>query len=361
MNKYLFFVGATAFFLGLGTIPSAAIATTPPQYQSLSSTNNNLLVTLPIPPSTTSEPTFGTGHRGGGKRCGKKMDWDLFRVLLPTGEIVETLISEPSLWFYLPTPVKNPLYEKVELSIFRNIEETEDSELVYSQTIPTPSDSSGLLQVQLPQNLLKEEEDYWWDITVQIDPFDRSGDSYIYGMLRLQTMDQISLSKDVKTLESLTEALEGEGSYLSLDQERALKLATVLKNNPKPKAIAKVEKELRQHFTQIHDEYEQLNALVSASSNASDFSSIGFPFIDIVQRQRMLELAQLSAFFNIWGDTMNFAALNREAYPELWEMSLEKIFRDHELTAETNQPETIEKIVAVFSEASNYPSATNNH
>ena len=51
---------------------------------------------------------------------------------------------------------------------------------------------------------------------------------------------------------------------------------------------------------------------------------------------------------------MNFAALNRGEHPELWQVSLEKIFRDHDLTAEFNQPETIEKVLDVFSDAPDY-------
>ncbi|OKH18750.1 hypothetical protein NIES208_04630 [[Limnothrix rosea] IAM M-220] len=356
MNKQKLLFGTFGLVCSVSLNLTQAIAT-PSSSQFLSESKNNIATILPVPPSSArSEATFGTGHVGGMKRCGKKMNWELFRLLLPTGDVVETLATEPSLWFYLPAPVRRPLYVKAEFTVWRSSNEPEEEDdLIHSQTIPTPLAESGLLQIQLPKNLLKEDEEYWWDFTVQMDSFDRSADAYIHGALRLQTIEQISLLKDANTLESLIKVLKGEGSYLSFDQKRALELASSLKDSSNKKAIAKVEKELRQHFMQIHEEYEQLNTLISTSSNASDFSSIGFPFLTVVQRQKMLELAQLSAFFNIWGDTMNFAALNREAHPELWEMSLEKIFRDHELTAELNQKETIENILDVFSEAPDYP------
>ena len=47
------------------------------------------------------------------------------------------------------------------------------------------------------------------------------------------------------------------------------------------------------------------------------------------ERKRIaLELAQISPFFGLWGDTVHLLASYRADYPEAWEQLLEVVFQD---------------------------------
>lgn len=298
--KYRFFLGAAAVLFGLGGISSRAIAASESAPVLIAKQAQSSTFRLPRPLIDPENLTLVKKNRF---RCGKlnHQQLTLFRPLLPLDDSMHTMAAKPSLWVYLPTE----LAVGAEVAVWL----PEDGELIYEQWITEKElgEKVGLLELQLPENLLQPNVDYAWSFSLNMRRQDPSGDIFVLGELHWQDPTQLTLVQDPATLDLLGELLAADDNVLSLDLVTAKSLAYLLNYQRNPEAIAQVETQLREHLLAVHQAYETAQLEPTTSQ---------------LQEQRILELAQLSAFFGLWADTAHFLASIRNEYPDIWQAAL---------------------------------------
>lgn len=275
--------------------------------------------TFNLPETNRGQPdsTQGAGKRG---RCIPQSDKGLFRVVLPAGgdpnlAIADTISAAPSLWGYLP---ENDGIIKAEFKLY-----DANGKLYYSQDIEDLEGKSGLLQVTLPNNTIQTDTEYIWDLTFVCDVSDSSGDPYVIGSMTRQNIYQLSIRNEPIVIDSLVAVLQGQNSYLSLDTAEASQLAIALEISGD---VAMVEARLRDHLTALQNDYAKLNQAILKLDQNPNVNLAELALLKAQRGDMMLELAQLSAFFDLWGDVSNFLAMGRTDNPAEWNVLLDSLF-----------------------------------
>lgn len=290
--------------------------------------------TFNLPETNRGQPdsTQGAGKRGG---CiPTRAEQDLFRVVLPvTGDpslaIADTISAAPSLWGYVP---ENEGIIKAEFKLYERNNPNVDA---YSITIENLSDKSGLLQVTLPNNTLEANTEYFWDLTFICEGAnDRSGDPYVLGSMTRQNINQLSIRNEAAVISSLVAILNGQNSYLSLDAAETSQLAIALESSGN---LAMVEARLREHLIALQNDYAKLNQSIVKLNQNPNVNMAELALLKAQRSDMMLELAQLSAFFDLWGDVSNFLAMGREDNPAEWNVLLESLFPQDDPTTEEKE------------------------
>ncbi|MGB2927159.1 MAG: DUF928 domain-containing protein [Limnothrix sp.] len=322
MNRQSLSFSSITILLGLQAVGfSSAIAATP-QAEISSVAPQIELTQLPKPNVGSPSSTEGGGKRGG---CISPEGKALFSPVLPADSVANTVSSSPSLWWNIP---ENDAV-KAELSVFTQ-GNAEDS-LVHYQVINDINEKSGLLQITLPDNALESNRSYWWDLTLACDEVDRSGDIFLFGSISRKNVDQVTLRRDSAVLDTLASTLMGTDSFLTLEATEAETLATSLQAGN----VDTVESSLRGHFVGLQNDYAKLSQSILKLNQNPGVNAAELGDLKAQRGQMMLELAQLSAFFDMWGDTANYLAMSRSEHPEVWENLLSVLFpQDDPLTDE---------------------------
>lgn len=334
MNRQYFAWQSAVILLGFGASLTPAIAATPSPEVPAPTPDAHLISQLNLPKQDVGRPnsTVGGGKRGG---CLTREMRTLFRPVLPMDDsgaaIANTTSSTPSLWWYVPA---NDAV-KAELSVFTQ-DNTDDS-LVHYQVIDDIGSEAGLLQVTLPNNTIKADRSYWWDLTLACDEIDRSGDVYLFGSITRQNIDQVTIRRNPEVIDTLITTLLGSDSYLTLDASEAQKLANALQMSTDSQTVTMVESRLRDHFIAVQSDYAKL----SQSMQRPNISTAELGQLKKQRSGMMLELAQLSAFFDMWGDTANFLAMGRDEHPEEWQSLLDNLFPQDDPFTEAEEDEII--------------------
>lgn len=318
--------------IGLGMGLNPAIAATPQQAETHNS--SQLLANLNLPDTDRGQPSSSTG---GGKRQARSQTAEacmtdsnklLFRPILPVaadGKVkVKTAKDSTTFWWHIPE-------NNAAVGEFAIL--TADRETIHYQVIENINDVSGLVPVQIPAGTFQVGETYTWDFTFACEPlelsFDRSGDVFFYGDIERVDVTQLTISQTPAAIQALIATLRGQDSYLSIDPTEAQALAATLESslvNAADEAVIDeatlqmVNSRLLWHFKSVADAY-------AAESAAMD---------DATQSAMKLELAQLSAFFGLWSDTVNLIASERETMPDDWQSLLEALFP-------ADNPSTVQK------------------
>lgn len=288
--------------------------------------------TFNLPETNRGQPdsTQGAGKRGG---CIPQSDKGLFRVVLPvTGNpslaIADTISAAPSLWGYLP---ENEGIIKAEFKLYARNNPNVDA---YSQMIENLSDKSGLLQVTLPNNALEANTEYFWDLTFICEGDDRSADPYVVGSMTRQNINQLSMRNETAVIDSLVAILKGQNSYLTLDAAETSQLAIALESSGN---LAMVEARLRDHLIALQNDYAKLNQSIVKLNQNPNVNMAELALLKAQRSDMMLELAQLSAFFDLWGDVSNFLAMGRADNPGEWNVLLESLFPQDDPTTDEKE------------------------
>lgn len=332
-RKYLSWQSALVL-LGFGPSLAPAIAATPSLEVPASTPDAHLISQINLPKQDVGSPnsTVGGGKRGG---CLTREMRALFRPVLPVDDsgtaIANTTLATPSLWWYVPANSA----VKAELSVFTQ-DNTDDS-LVHYQVIDDIGSEAGLLQVTLPSNTIKADHSYWWDLTLACNEIDRSGDVYLFGSITRQNASQVAIRRNPAVIDSLITTLLGSDSYLTLDTSESQELANALQTSTDSQTVTMVESRLRDHFITVQNDYAEL----SQSMKSSNTSAAELRQMKAQRSGMMLELAQLSAFFDMWGDTANFLAMGRDEHPEEWQSLLDNLFPQDDPFTEAEEDEII--------------------
>lgn len=317
---------------GLGLNP--AIASTP-QNSSLNHPVRGSYeisqLSLPAPSGGNPNSTAGGGKRG---NCINRETRALF-VPVMANATANTVSSAPSLWWNLP-PNKAA---QLELSIFKQTGGTDS--LVHYQVINNVSGKSGLLAINLPENTLAAGSSYWWDLTLTCDVVDRSGDIYLWGSIERFDPNNLSILKSKEAVAALATTLLGTNSHLSFEPSEARELGNALQKNPTAATLSMVEGRLRSHYIDLQNDYAKLSQSIrklqqNPSMNFSELATLKTQRGDMV-----LELVQLSAYFNVWGDAIDLLATYRTEHPDEWKSLVETIFPDNNLNAEVDEGQII--------------------
>jgi len=334
MNTYISWQSAF-ILLGFGSSLAPAIAATPPLEVPAPRPDTHLISQINLPKQDVGSPnsTVGGGKRGG---CLTREMRTLFRPVLPLDEsgtaIANTTSSAPSLWWYVPA--NNAV--KAELSVFTQ-DNTDDSLVHYQVIDDIVGGEAGLLQVTLPNNTIKADNSYWWDLTLACDEIDRSGDVYLFGSITRQNTEQVSIRRNPGVIDTLITTLLGSDSYLTLDAAEAQALAKALQMSTDSQTVDMVESRLRNHFIAVQNDYAELSqSIQNPSIRPAELGKLKAQRSDM-----MLELAQLSAFFDMWGDTANFLAMGRDEHPEEWQSLLDNLFPQNEPFTEAEEENII--------------------
>ncbi len=299
---------------------------------------------LPVPES--GMPATPNRIRRG--YCIEQEAVEQFRGILPVagGEaIADTVSSEISLWFYIPA--NNAV--RAEFSILKQGESfdkltarNKQEFLEHYEEINDISSRQGFIQITLPKNALEPGNKYLWDLTLTCDERDRSTDVYLYGELRRQTLPQIALDTETTTIQALRNALLQNESVLTLPNRQAL--GGSLSDGGQPETLAWIEVQLKDHHAKLWRRYNQLGDQIENILTTSNNASSGeLTRLSIERGQIALELAQVSAFFGLWGDTVNLLATYRSEYPKAWQGLLDTFFREDKFWLEgshSNEPVT---------------------
>ncbi|OKH16940.1 DUF928 domain-containing protein [[Limnothrix rosea] IAM M-220] len=293
---------------------------------------------LPVPESGMP-PTPHETRRG---YCIEKDSIRLFRGILPVagGEaIADSVSSEISLWFYIPE--NNAI--RAEFSILKEGQNFEvlgaankQEFLAHYEEFNDISNRQGFVQITLPKHALEPGKKYLWDLTLTCDERDRATDVYLYGALRRHTISQITLDTQATTIQALRNALLQNDSVLTLPNRQAL--GGSLSDGGQPETLAWVEAELKSHYSDLWQRYNrlgnQMESLITTSPNMSRSALIRFS----EERSYIaMELAQLSAFFGLWGDTVNLLATYRSDYPVVWQQLLDTFFPEDKFWLEGSE------------------------
>lgn len=287
--------------------------------------------TFNLPETNRGQPdsTQGAGKRGG---CIPRLDDKrLFRTVLPVGgdpslAIADTISAAPSLWGYLP---ENDGIIKAELKLY-----DANGKLYYSQVIEDLDGKSGLLQVTLPNNTIETDTEYIWDLTFVCEGNDRSTDPYVIGSMTRQNIYQLSIRNEAAVIDSLAAILKGQNSYLTLDATEASQLAIALETSGD---VAMVEARLRDHLIALQNDYAKLNQAILKLDQNPNVNVAELALLKAQRGDMMLELAQLSAFFDLWGDVSNFLAMGRADNPAEWNVLLDSLFPQDDPTTEEKE------------------------
>ncbi|NJN74000.1 MAG: DUF928 domain-containing protein [Limnothrix sp. RL_2_0] len=334
MNRQYLSWPSALVLLGFGSSLAPAIAATPSLEVPAPTHDAHLISQINLPKQDVGSPnsTVGGGKRGG---CLTREMSALFRPVLPIDEsgtaIANTTSSTPSLWWYVPANSA----VKAELSVFTQ-DNTNDS-LVHYQMIDDIGSEAGLLQITLPNNAIKADNSYWWDLTLACDEIDRSGDVYLFGSITRQNPENVSIRRNPAVIDTLITTLLGSDSYLTLDVSEAQELANALQMSTDDRTVTMVESRLRDHFIAVQSDYAQL----SQSMQNQNISNAELKNLKQQRSGMMLELAQLSAFFDMWGDTANFLAMGRDEHPEEWQSLLDNLFPQDDPFTEAEEDEII--------------------
>ena len=291
---------------------------------------------LPFPGGGMA-PTPSSIQRG---YCINKESVRLLRGLVPlVGDqaIADTVSSEISLWFYIPENQAvraefSILSEGNDFSVLSNGGDKTEF-LEHYEEIYDISSRQGFVQITLPKNALEFGKQYWWDLTLVCDERDRSGDAYLEGSVRRQAPSQLVLNTEETALAALQNALLREDSALTLSDRQAL--GASLSDGGQPQTIAWIEDRLKAHHQVLWQRYDQLGTEIDGILAASDNPDKNALFrLSEERRQIAFELAQISPFFGLWGDSVDLLASYRTDYPEAWQQLLETIFQDDQFWLE---------------------------
>lgn len=297
--------------MGLGVSLHPAIAVIPLPVETKTAASSQLMANLSLPETDRGQPdsSTGGGKRGGDERgyfCVTAGNKSLFRPILPVeaeGTVeTKTAKAETTFWWHIP---ENDAI-RGEFTLF-----TADQPQIHTQAIEAINEVEGLLAVTLPADILSVGEKYYWEFMLVCDEsFDVSGNPALYGEIERADVTQLQISSEPTAISALVEVLRGQDSYLSLDPAEAQSLAAALDNNADEATVQMVSGRLLWHFKTVADAYAEEGETMTAAENVT----------------KKLELAQLSAFFGLWSDTVNLIASERESVPESWESLLEAIF-----------------------------------
>ncbi|OKH11638.1 DUF928 domain-containing protein [[Limnothrix rosea] IAM M-220] len=322
MNKLNFSWQSFLIFAGLGVGLNPAIAAIPHQTEAMSPTAATEL-SLNLPDTDRGQPgsTAGGGKRGG---CINRETKVLFRPVLPVnaqGEVTaRTVSTDLDFWWYMP---ENDAV-RAEFSVFA--QNNDADALVHYQVINDISQKSGLMQVELPDNTLKVGQAYWWDLTLACDEVDRSADIYLFGSVERQNIAQMMLPNDPALLDSLAAALVADNSDFSLSTAEAQELAAALGGSRDTATVKMVSDRLLTHFNALRNDYAKVNQSLAKAQQNPGINQTEIQSLEAQRGQMVLELAQLSAFYGVWGDTVDFLAEYRSDYPEDWQSLLKALF-----------------------------------
>ncbi|AFY39254.1 protein of unknown function DUF928 [[Leptolyngbya] sp. PCC 7376] len=321
MSKLNFSLQSFLIFMGLGVGLNPVIAAAPHQAETSVSIGTQLSLNLPDTDRGQPGSTLGGGKRGG---CINRETKVLFRPVLPVnneGEAIATTVStDLNFWWYMP---ENDAV-RAEFSVFA--QNNDADALVHYQVINDINQKSGLLQVELPDNTLKPGQSYWWDLTLACDEIDRSADIYLFGSVERQNLAQMVLPNDAALLDKLTATLKGSNSYLSLSSTEAQELASALDTNRSSATVKMVSDRLLTHFTALRSDYAKLNQSLAKAQQNPGINRAEIQSLEMQRGEMVLELAQLSAFYGVWGDTVDFLAEYRADYPNDWQSLLKALF-----------------------------------
>ena len=321
MSKLNFSLQSCLVLMGLGVGLNPAIAAVPHQPEISNSTGMQLSLNLPDTDRGQPASTIGGGKRGG---CINREARVLFKSVLPTnddGETIATTISaDLNFWWYMPE--NNAA--KAEFSVFAQNNDADN--LVHYQVINDIDQKSGLLNVTLPDNTLKPGQSYWWDLTLACDEIDRSADVFLFGSVERQNLSQIALPNDAALLDTLASTLSEPNSSISLPAAEAQELAAALNGNRSAATIKMVSDRLLNHFTALRSDYSTLSQSLKKAKQNPTISQAEIQAMAAQQGDMVLELAQLSAFYGVWADTVNFLAEYRADYPDEWQSLLKSLF-----------------------------------
>jgi len=291
--------------------------------------------TFNLPETDRGQPesTQGAGKRGG---CIPRSDKGLFRVVLPVDgdpslAIADTISAAPSIWGYVP---ENDGIVRAEFKLYDRNNPNAD---VYAQVIENLDEKSGLLQVTLPNNTLQANTEYLWDLTFICAGDDRSADPYVLGSMTRHNIYQLSIRNEAAVIDALVAILKGQNSYLTLDTAETSQLAIALETSADDQTLATVEASLRDHLIALQNDYAKLNQSISKLNQNPNINTAELALLKAQRSDMMLELAQLSAFFDLWGDVSNFLAMGRADNPAEWNVLLESLFPQDDPT--TNEKE----------------------
>lgn len=334
MSKHLLSLSSLLALGVFGISLSPAIASTP-QNTSLNHPVRGSYeisqLNLPAPSGGNPSSTAGGGKRG---NCINRETRALFVPVMANAS-ANTVSSAPSLWWNLP-PNKAA---QLELSIFKQTGNTDS--LVHYQVINNINGKSGLLEIDLPENTLAAGSSYWWDLTLACDVVDRSGDIYLWGSIERVDPSNVSILKSEEAVQALATTLLGTNSYLTLEPNEAQELGSALQNNPTAATLSTVETRLRSHYIGLQNDYAKLSQSIR---KLQQNPSMNFSELDMLKRQRgsmVLELAQLSAYFNVWGDAVDLLATYRTKHPDEWKSLVETIFPEDNLSSEVEEGQII--------------------
>ncbi|AFY37600.1 hypothetical protein Lepto7376_1245 [[Leptolyngbya] sp. PCC 7376] len=322
MNRQHFLFQSVAILVSLCSISTVAIAEPLPAAVATSSVSEiKRSIALPSP-SIESIANFGEGmSRCKGKIFLNRASQNYFSALLPADYVAETASTgATNLWFYIP---ENRM-AKAEFSLGAN--DDASGAIMHFQELNNVDGKNGLLKITIPPNTIRPNTSYWWDLALVLDDVDRSADVYMFGSINQQSLEQVSLDKSPAALALLTDVLSNPTSILSLDESKAQALATALQTSLDSETISMAESQLREYFISRHDDYGQLTQVIAELAQDSRTNAAELEEFEQKHSQMLLELAQVSAFFELWGDTANYLAMARATHPEEWQSLLEVLF-----------------------------------
>jgi hypothetical protein len=147
----------------------------------------------------------------------------------------------------------------------------------------------------------------------------------------------LSIRNEAAVIDALVAILKGQNSYLTLDTAETSQLAIALETSADDQTLATVEASLRDHLIALQNDYAKLNQSISKLNQNPNINTAELALLKAQRSDMMLELAQLSAFFDLWGDVSNFLAMGRADNPAEWNVLLESLFPQDDPT--TNEKE----------------------
>ncbi len=321
MNKLNFSWQSFLILAGFGVGLNPAIAAIPHQAEMTAFPEATHLSLFPETDRGQPGSTAGGGKRGG---CINRETKVLFRPVLPVnaqGEVTASTVStDLNFWWYMP---ENDAV-RAEFSVFAQNNDTDA--LVHYQVINDINQKSGLMNVELPNNTLKTGQAYWWDLTLACDEIDRSADIYLFGSVERQNISQMMLPNEPALLDTLATALVSNDSYFSLAASEAQELSTALGSSRDATTVKMVSDRLLNHFNALRNDYAKLNQSLAKAQQNPGINQAEIQALEAQRGEMVLELAQLSAFYGVWGDTVDFLAEYRDEYPSDWLSLLEALF-----------------------------------
>ncbi|MGE3153218.1 MAG: DUF928 domain-containing protein [Nitrospiraceae bacterium] len=151
------------------------------QAQPVESPTSEGRLTRPIPIEPTM-PVYKPRVRGpsrgrvdGGFRGGQEGE-PILKVLAPADHVGETVKKRPALYWFLSSPTPYPI-------VF-TLEDTNQYKPVVERTLPSPS-GTGIQMIRLAdfEQVLEEQVQYRWHISVVVDPESRSKDIHAMGII----------------------------------------------------------------------------------------------------------------------------------------------------------------------------------